>query len=181
MEKTFRIGERSVRIATVMGDITEYDGDAIVNAANNHLWMGSGVAGAIRRKGGPEIEQQAISLGPIEVGDAVVTTGGMLKVHSVIHAAVMGQDLLTSENLIRRATRSALERCREKGLRRVAFPALGTGVGGFPLDQCASIMLEEVASHLKEGGSTLEEVVFYLFGQDAYRAFSDKLKELEIR
>src|SRR5436309_146901 len=123
------------------GDITALDVDAIANAANNHLWMGAGVAGAIKRAGGDVIEQEAVSKGPIEVGDAVATGAGRLRARHVIHGAVMGQDLRTDAGLIERTTRRCLEVADELGCESVALPAFGTGVGGFPVDECALVMV----------------------------------------
>src|SRR6266508_6613646 len=130
-----------VKLEVVEGDITALEIDAIANAANNHLWMGAGVAGAIKRAGGEEIEREAVAKGPIEVGDAVATGAGHLQARWVIHAAVMGQDLVTGADAIRRATRRTLEVSDELGAESVALPAFGTGVGGFPLDECAGIMV----------------------------------------
>lgn len=162
------------RIRLVQGDITALPVDAIVNAANDQLWMGAGVAGAIKRAGGEEIEREAVAQGPIAVGEAVVTGAGKLKAKHVVHAAVMGQDLRTDAERIRRATASALGRAEELGLRSIALPALGTGVGGFPLDECARLMIGEVERHVR-AGSGLEEVVFALRGDDAFVAFRDVL------
>lgn len=160
-----------VQITITQGDITESDCDAIVNAANNHLWMGAGVAGAIKRKGGPEIEVEAISKGPIPVGEAVATGAGRLRARYVIHAAAMGQDLQTDADKIRQATVSALRVAEELGIRSVAFPALGTGVGGFPVAECARLMLDVVRRHQ---GPHVQSVTFVLYGPDAYRAFSEQ-------
>lgn len=156
------------------GDITESAADAIVNAANNHLWMGAGVAGAIKRKGGKTIEDEAVALGPIAVGQAVATEAGKLKCRNVIHAAAMGQDLVTDENKIRAATRNSLLRAEELGLGSVDFPALGTGVGGFPMESAAKIMIDEARRFLAQSDS-VETVGFVLFDQAAYEVF---LKEL---
>jgi O-acetyl-ADP-ribose deacetylase (regulator of RNase III) len=154
------------------GDITRLEVEAIVNAANNQLWMGGGVAGAIKRQGGREIEDEAVAKGPIPIGEAAVTGAGKLRAKYVIHAAVMGMDFGTDAGKIRSATRSAMKRAQELGIKSLAFPALGTGVGGFPLDECARIMVEEVQKHLYPG---LEEVTFALFGEEAYRAFEEAL------
>lgn len=156
------------------GDICERKVDAIVNAANNQLWMGGGVAGAIKRRGGAEIEREATAQGPIPIGEAVVSTAGRLDAAHVIHAAVMGPDLLTNADYIRRATLSALARAKELRLRTIAFPALGTGVGGFPLPECARIMLDALKLHAKSE-TTLESVEFVLFGRPAYDAFAAAL------
>lgn len=154
------------------GDIARCNVDAVVNAANNHLWMGAGVAGAIKRVGGQAIEDEAMRLGPIAVGDVAVTGGGSLPARHVIHAAVMGQDLIPTSDSIRQCTRRTLEVADELRLRSVAFPALGTGVGGFSLDRCAAIMGAEVRGFRARH---LELVVFVLFGNTAFEAFSAAL------
>ncbi|MBD3233420.1 MAG: Appr-1-p processing protein [candidate division Zixibacteria bacterium] len=159
------------------GDITQSNCDAIVNAANNHLWMGSGVAGAIKSRGGRAIEDEAISLAPIEVGDAAVTNAGKLEAKYVIHGAVMGQDLKTDEANIRRTTISCLTRAVELMVDSVAFPAFGTGVGGFPVGDCAKIMLGEVVDYLRENGQP-QKVEFVLFGEESYGEFVLQLKAL---
>ncbi|WP_456409476.1 macro domain-containing protein [Oceanithermus sp.] len=124
------------------GDITTFEGDAIVNAANDQLILGSGVAGAIRRKGGPEIQEECDRHGPIRVGEAAVTGAGRLPVRYVVHAAVLGAEP-ASYDTVRRATRSALAKARELGIRTVAFPLLGTGVGGLDAHEVARIMIDE--------------------------------------
>jgi O-acetyl-ADP-ribose deacetylase (regulator of RNase III) len=159
-----------MEILLVRGDIAQQDADAIVNAANNRLWMGAGVAGAIKRAGGVEIEREAVAKGPVPIGEAVVTGAGRLKARHVIHAAVMGQDLRTDAHKIRQATQNSLRRADELGLKSIAFPALGTGVGGFSLEECARIMLDVVRSH-SAAGSSLERVVFVLYDEPAYQAF----------
>lgn len=156
------------------GDITAVETDAIVNAANSGLWMGAGVAGAIKRAGGQEIEDEAVRQGPIAVGEAVATGGGKLKAKLVIHAAVMGTDLLTDAEKIRSATKNSLLRAEELALKNVAFPALGTGVGGFSYSEAAEIMIDTVSDHLA-GESHLEEVRFVLYTDEAYRAFDEEL------
>lgn len=158
-------------IRVTKGDITELSVDAIVNAANNHLWMGAGVAGAIKRKGGASIEEEAVAKGPIDVGEAVVTGAGMLRAGYVIHAAAMGQDLSTDAEKVRAATRNALLRAEELGLKSMAFPALGTGVGGLGPDAASKVMVCEVRRHFARG-STLEDVTFALFGDEVFSAFS---------
>jgi O-acetyl-ADP-ribose deacetylase (regulator of RNase III) len=157
-----------MEIILTRGDIAQQDAEAIVNAANNRLWMGAGVAGAIKRAGGREIEQEAVAKGPIPIGEAVATGGGRLKARYVIHAAVMGRDLRTDADKVRQATQSSLQRADELALKSIAFPALGTGVGGFPLEECARIMLDVVRRH---SGSSLERVVFVLYDEPAYQAF----------
>lgn len=153
------------------GDITECDDDAIVNAANNALWMGSGVAGAIKAKGGIEIEKEAMGKGPVAPGSAVETGAGRLKAHHVIHAAVMGQDLGTNEGLIRAAVRNSLALADRLGMDSIVFPALGTGVGRFPVDKCAEIMFDEVIKFDKAGPGHLKKVKFALYSKKAYDDF----------
>jgi O-acetyl-ADP-ribose deacetylase (regulator of RNase III) len=161
-----------VKLEVVDGDITALDVDAIANAANNALWMGAGVAGAIKGAGGEEIEREAVAKGPIEVGDAVATNAGRLKAQWVVHGAVMGQDLRTNADLVRRTTRRCLEVADELGARSLALPAFGTGVGRFPLAECAEIMVAEASAFQPE---TLERVVFAVFGKEARDAFETAL------
>jgi O-acetyl-ADP-ribose deacetylase len=144
----------------------------VANAANDRLWMGAGVAGALKRAGGDEIEREAMALGPIPLGAAVTTTAGRLPARWVIHGAVMGQDLRTDADLVRRTTRSCLELADELGCNSLALPAFGTGVGGFPLDECARIMVAEARSFEP---LALEGVIFAVFGGEAYEAFSSAL------
>jgi O-acetyl-ADP-ribose deacetylase len=162
-------------IEVVAGDIVLQESAAVVNAANNHLWMGGGVAGAIKRAGGAVIETEAISKGPVEVGDAVVTGAGSLKARYVIHAAVMGQDLHTDETKIRIATRSALKAAEKMGIESVSFPALGTGIGAFSIHHCARIMIEEAVAFLA-GKTGVKLVRFVLFDTEGEKAFADELK-----
>ncbi len=152
------------------GDIAAETTDAIVNAANNAFWMGSGVAGALKARGGAAIEAEAMAQGPVEPGMCVVTAAGRLGARRVIHAAVMGQTLRTSATLIEQATRNALRIAEAERLASVAFPAFGTGVGGFPLDECARIMLGAIRAHAATARS-VRLVRLVLFGQPAYRAF----------
>ncbi|MBI2861767.1 MAG: macro domain-containing protein [Chloroflexi bacterium] len=164
-------------ITLQQGDIADVDTEAVVNAANNRLVMGAGVAGAIKRRGGQEIEDEAVRKGPIPIGEAAATGAGKLKARYVIHAAVMGMDFRTDGEKIGAATRNSLLRAEELGVKSVAFPALGTGVGGFPYAECARIMLDEVRAHLAQHpASSLREVRFVLYGADAYRAFSEALR-----
>jgi O-acetyl-ADP-ribose deacetylase len=162
-----------LRLEVVEGNITALDVDAIGNAANNALWMGAGVAGAIKRSGGEEIEREAVAQGPIEVGDAVATGGGRLRAKHVIHGAVMGQDLRTSAELVERTTTRCLEVADELGAGSLALPAFGTGVGGFPLDECARIMVAAVRRYEPR---KLQRVVFAVFGDEARRAFDEALE-----
>jgi len=161
---------KGLQVEVVAGDITEAATDAIANAANNHLWMGSGVAGAIKRRGGEAIEREAVRQGPIALGSAIATGAGALPHRYVIHGAVMGQDLKTNAELIARTTRSCLDLAAELGLRSLALPAFGTGVGGFPLAEAARVMLEAVEAFAGARGP-VERVVLVLFGAEAQDAF----------
>jgi O-acetyl-ADP-ribose deacetylase (regulator of RNase III) len=160
------------------GDLTLVDADAIVNAANTRLVLGSGVAGAIRERGGPSIQRECDEIGPVGLGAAAITGGGDLAARHVVHAAVMEPGGSATEASIRAATRSALELARDRGLRSIAFPALGTGVGGFSLQRCAEVMLAEATAHLESGGS-IEEIRFVLFGEPAYRVF-EQVRDSEL-
>lgn len=164
-----------VKIEVCQGDIAQLEIDAVVNAANNRLWMGGGVAGALKRVGGREIETEAVSKGPIPVGEAVVTGAGELKAKYVIHAAVMGQDLKTDAEKIRMATKNSLLRGDELGIKGIALPALGTGVGGYSLNECARIMIGEVRQY-SAGKTQLARVVFVLYDEPAYQAFRQGLE-----
>jgi O-acetyl-ADP-ribose deacetylase (regulator of RNase III) len=170
--------EISEKIVIHQGDITEMETDAIVNAANNDLVLGGGVAGAIRKKGGDEIQRECDDIGSIPVGYAAITTGGKLKAKYVIHAASMRLGGGTTAEDLRRATAHSLRIAAERGLKTIAFPAVGTGVAGFPLDQCAEIMLREAANHL-QGGSPLEAIHFVLFDEDARAAFERTWKRIQ--
>lgn len=164
-----------IKIELFQGDITCLELDALVNAANNHLWMGAGVAGAIKRAGGSQIEAEAVSKGPIAIGEAVVTGAGNLKAKYAIHAAVMGPDLTTDADKIRQATGNSLLRATELDIENIAFPALGTGVGGFPVAECARIMIDEVLEY-PSGKTGLKKVVFALFDEGSYWAFQQELE-----
>jgi O-acetyl-ADP-ribose deacetylase (regulator of RNase III) len=148
------------RILVKQGDITSYRGDAIVNAANNRLKLGAGVAGAIRNAGGPSIQEECDRHGPIKVGEAAITGAGRLPVKFVIHAAAMGDEPV-SERSIREATLAALRLAARHGVKKIAFPILGSGVGGFDFRKAAQIMLEAVRSAPET--QELEEIVFYGF------------------
>lgn len=158
------------RITLCEGDITQQTVDAIVNAANTALVLGSGVAGAIREKGGPAIQAECDALGGVPLGGAAVTSAGQLPARHVIHAAVMQPGGAASEDSIRRSARRSLELAAELGCRSVALPALGAGVGGFPAQRCAELLFEEARAHLR-GPSSLEEIRFVLFGEPMYRVF----------
>jgi O-acetyl-ADP-ribose deacetylase (regulator of RNase III) len=158
------------RITLVEGDITEQEVDAIVNAANSALVLGSGVAGAIRARGGPTLQQECDAHGPIEVGDAAVTGAGALRARFVIHAAGMPPGGSASEDSVRSSLRRSFALARERGCETVACPAIGAGVGGLSLQRCAEISLEEARAQLA-GPDALSEIRFVLFGEPAYRVF----------
>ena len=165
-------------IVLYLGDITDLSTDAIVNAANNHLVMGSGVAGAIKKKGGQIIEDEAVRKGPIPIGEAVWTTGGKLKAKYVIHAAGMGQDLRTNAAYVKNSTLNSLKRADELKLTSIAFPAIGTGVGGFPTDECAKIMLDVVRNFVPQV-ENIKAVIFALFNKGSYDVFEKELEKIE--
>lgn len=162
------------KISLRHGDLTDAEVDAVVNAANTQLQLGAGVAGAIRRKGGPTIQRECDALGPVSLGEAAITGGGQLKARYVIHAASMQLGGLTSEGSLRDSTINSLKRAEEKRLTSIAFPAIGTGIAGFPLSRCAHVMLEEVQKHLN-GPTTLQHVLFVLFDAPALTAFQQAL------
>ncbi len=177
----YQIGDNKI-ITIMQGDITEIKADALVNAANNHLWMGGGVAGAIKRKGGKIIETEAMRNGPIPIGEAVITTAGNLKAKFVIHAAGMGTDLRTDETKIQNATLNALKRAHEVRIGSVAFPSIGTGVGGFPITKAARIMINTTLDFFKNIKETeLKEIIFVLFDSNTFDAFSEELKSINIK
>jgi O-acetyl-ADP-ribose deacetylase (regulator of RNase III) len=181
-----------MKISVRRGDITDQpDVDAIVNAANTELWLGSGVAGAIRARGGPAVEREAVAQAPISLGQAVKTTAGNLPNRFVIHAAAMGyreedrarakrEGSLSSGEIIREAVASSLALADGAKCRSIAFPALATGVGGFPVGECAQVMMaaakDYAASHRESG---IEEVVFVLFSAADYEAFERELRSVE--
>jgi O-acetyl-ADP-ribose deacetylase len=158
------------KVTLRQGDLTEAVVDAIVNAANNDLELGGGVAGAIRRKGGPAIQAECDRIGAIAIGEAAISTGGKLKARHVIHAASMRLGSTTSEPSLRESTRNSLKRADEAKLESIAFPAIGTGIAGFPMDRCAQIMLEEVRAHLS-GATSLQRIEFVLFDRPALEIF----------
>ena len=162
-----------MQLEVLQGDIAAVEVDAVANAANDHLWMGAGVAGALKRAGGEEIERDAMAKGPIAVGTAVATSAGRLAARYVVHGAVMGQDLRTSAELVERTTRACIALADELGCRSLALPAFGTGVGGFPVEECARLMVNVARAFEPR---SLERVVFAVFGDEAYAAFAAATK-----
>jgi O-acetyl-ADP-ribose deacetylase (regulator of RNase III) len=157
------------------GDICDLEVDAIVNAASTSLWMSTGVGGALKRRGGDGIEFEAVRQGPAAVGSAVVTGGGLLACRHVIHAVSLGTDRRTSASAIEAAARSAIRAADGLGCESVAFPALGTGVGGFPLDEAARVLVATCRDELP-GCRSLTTVILALKGAATYRAFQVALQ-----
>jgi O-acetyl-ADP-ribose deacetylase (regulator of RNase III) len=166
-----------LRLEIADGDISLQTTDAVVNAANNAFWMGSGVAGALKARGGQAIETEAMAQGPVEPGECVVTSGGRLAARYVIHAALMGQELRTSAPLIERATRNSLALAETRRIESIAFPAFGTGVGGFAIEPCARVMIAAFRAHAATAGS-LRLIRLVLFGLPAYRVAAEVAGEL---
>jgi O-acetyl-ADP-ribose deacetylase len=166
------------RIHLSIGDLTESNADAIVNAANNDLILGGGVAGAIRRKGGEKIQRECGAIGSIPIGGAAITSGGNLKARHVIHAASMQLGGSATANALRSSTALSLRIASEKKLSSIAFPAIGTGIAGFPLRECAEIMLRETAKHLN-GATSLQRVDFILFDAPALKVFQEVFHAME--
>src|SRR5215469_14251876 len=165
------------KIEFLEGDLTEMDVDAIVNAANNDLKLGGGVAGAIRRKGGDSIQRECDDVGTIPVGGAAITSAGKLRARHVIHAASMQLGGATTAHALRSSTAHSLRIAAENGLLTIAFPAVGTGIAGFPLPDCARIMLREAVEHLKHPTS-LEKIYFVLFDAAALQEFEKAWAEV---
>jgi O-acetyl-ADP-ribose deacetylase (regulator of RNase III) len=159
------------KLEVIAGDVTKLELDAIANAANTQLMHGGGVAGAISRAGGPAVQRESDERAPIALGEAVETTAGDMPARWVIHAATMELGGPTSAEIIERATRSTLDRAEQLGCRSLALVAFGTGVGGFPLDEAARLMVGAAREH--DGG--LELIVFAVHGDEAERAFRDAL------
>jgi len=170
-----KIGKTSLEL--VQGDITDMDCDAIVNAANIDLVLGGGVAGAIRRKGGPTIQEECSKIGRIKVGETVITTGGNLKAKYVIHAVGPRFGEENEDNKLASATLNSLKLADRHGLRSVALPAIGTGIFGFPVDRSASIMLSTTISYLRRR-TGMERVVFCLYNPNTFEVFRRKLDDL---
>ena len=171
-----RIGK--AELALVEGDITESDADAIVNAANSALQLGGGVAGAIRRKGGPAIQAECDRIGGTPVGTAAITTGGKLRARRVIHAVGPRMGEGDEERKLASAVRSSLELAEKHGLRTIVFPAISTGIFGYPIEDAARVMLGAATGHLR-GGSALETVTFCLFDRQAFEAFERALRAID--
>jgi O-acetyl-ADP-ribose deacetylase (regulator of RNase III) len=163
------------QLELIEGDITTLDVDAIVNAANEHLQLGGGVAGAIRQKGGPSIQEECNRIGGTPVGTAVMTGAGNLKARQVIHAVGPRWGEGDEDKKLASAVRAALALADRRGMRSIALPALSTGIFGFPLERAARILLTEVHRYL-QGGTKLERVVICLFGSEAFKVFKQELR-----
>jgi O-acetyl-ADP-ribose deacetylase (regulator of RNase III) len=157
------------------GDITEMDTEAIVNAANAQLVLGGGVAGAIRRKGGPSIQEQCNEIGGTFVGGAVITDAGNLKAKYVIHAVGPRMGEGNEDEKLKNATLNSLKLADEKGIKNLTFPAISTGIFGFPIQRCAEIMLGTVTEYLK-GKTKIEKACFCLYDENSYDIFEKQLK-----
>ncbi len=171
-----QINNKTLELAE--GDITELHTDAIVNAANASLILGAGVAGAIRTKGGPAIQEECNEIGGCAVGGAVITSGGNLKARFVIHAVGPRKGEGDEEEKLKNATLNSLKVANDNGLKSIGFPAISTGVFGFPIERCTEIMLSNTIDYLqKETG--LEKVVFCLYGQEAFDVFRKVLTKMQ--
>ncbi|RLF18471.1 MAG: O-acetyl-ADP-ribose deacetylase [Thermoprotei archaeon] len=177
VEVLFAVDINGRRLKLAKGDITDLEVDAIVNAANERLKLGGGVAGAIRRRGGPSIQEECDRIGYCPVGGAVVTGAGRLKAKYVIHAVGPRYGEGDEDNKLRSATLNSLKRADERGVKSIAFPAISTGIFGFPKDRCADIMLNTIINYLK-GETGVEEVVVCLYDDETYRIFEEKLKAI---
>jgi O-acetyl-ADP-ribose deacetylase (regulator of RNase III) len=176
MQKEMVVGKTILELTK--GDITDLNVDAIVNAANSLLQLGGGVAGAIRRRGGARIQEECDRIGRTEVGGAVITAGGNLKARYVIHAVGPRSGEGDEDRKLRNATLNSLRLADERGLKSIAFPAISTGIFGFPLDRCARIMLSASVEYLK-GATGLDRLIFCLYDDGAFQAFARELERLK--
>lgn len=173
-----KINNTTLKLA--IGDITELDTEAIVNAANASLYLGGGVAGAIKRKGGPRIQEECNKIGGTHVGGAVITTGGNLKAKHVIHAVGPRHGEEHEDEKLKEATLNSLILADRHNLKSVAFPAISTGIFGFPKDRCATIMLATTIAYL-EGPTRLERVMYCLYDRSTLQIFEQTLEPLILR
>src|SRR6185503_16456577 len=164
------------QLRMIRGDITTVDADAIVNSANNDLVMGGGVSGAIRRVAGQQVQDECHKIGTVPLGTAVVTSGGLLKAQCIIHAAVNPLGMWADAKSVRNAVKATLKKADEKKIKRLAFPALGTGAGALAVERCADILIEEVMKHCEPDQTSLEEVMFVLYDEKPFAIFEEKFK-----
>ena len=165
------------RIVIIAGDLVEQEVDAIVNAANNDLVLGGGVASAIRSRGGPSIQQECDAHGPVRVGEAAVTGAGELPARNVIHAASMALGGATTEESLESSMDHAFRLAQQLGVKTIGIPAVGTGIAGFPIDECAMVMARSLTRALANGWEP-DEVRFVLFGDGARRAFQASFQDV---
>ena len=158
------------RVVILTGDIVEQEVDAIVSAANNELVLGAGVAGAIRRAGGPSIQDECDAHGAVRVGEAAITGAGRLRARFVVHAASMSLGTRTTRESLRSSMDDAFRLARQHDVRTMAVPAVGTGIAGFPIDECARVMAEALHGALRDGWQATE-IRFVLFSEDTKRPF----------
>jgi O-acetyl-ADP-ribose deacetylase (regulator of RNase III) len=163
------------QVVIIGGDLVEQEVDAIVNAANNDLLLGGGVAGAIRNRGGAAIQRECDAHGPVHVGEAAITGGGELRARHVIHAASMQLGGRTTAESLRSSMDHVFRLAREHGVRTIAVPAVGTGIAGFPMDECARVMADCVDRALARGWQP-EEIRFVLYGDAARNAFEEAFR-----
>jgi len=168
---------KNAAIKLKKGDITESETDAIVNAANSSLILGGGVAGAIRKKGGPTIQAECDKLGGTPVGTAVITTGGNLKAKHVIHAVGPRMGEGNEDNKLKNATLNSLKLIDKRNLKSIAFPAISTGIFGYPIERCAKNMISAVKNYLETQSTKIEKVIFVLFTESDYNVFQNELKK----
>jgi len=162
-------------ISLAQGDITEIETDVIVNAANTNLILGGGVAGAIKAKGGPTIQEECNKIGGTYVGGAVITNGGKLKTKHIIHAVGPRMGEGNEDEKLKNATLNSLKLMDENKLKTIAFPAVSTGIFGYPIDRCAKIMISATKEYL-QGNTQIEKVIFCLFTSSDYEIFEKELK-----
>lgn len=165
------------RIHILKGDLTAMNVDAIVNAANNDLVLGGGLAAAIRKKGGPDIQKECNKHGAVSIGEAAITGGGKLKAHYVIHAASMSFSVTTTDKSLRDSTLNSLKRAEEMHLQSIAFPAIGTGIAGFPVQRCADIMLDIFITY-KKRNSSIKDIYMVLYDDETCRVFLKTYRKL---
>jgi O-acetyl-ADP-ribose deacetylase (regulator of RNase III) len=166
----------SIEMKMVRGDLTTQQVDAIVNSVNNDLVLGGGVSGAISRVAGPAVQEECHRIGTVPLGTAVVTPAGNLAAQWIIHAAVNPLGLWADAKSVRSAVKNVLKKAQELGAKKIAFPAVGTGAGGFPVERCADILIEEVIKH-GESATSLEEVLFVLYDEKPFAIFEERFKE----
>lgn len=175
--KEKKTGQTFIRL--LQGDITNCEVDAIVNAANGQLKMEKGLAKTVLQVGGNSIIEEVAQYAPIETGEAIVTTGGNLKAPYIIHVAGVDLNFKTNEGILKKAVKNILKRSFERNFKSIAIPAIGTGVGGFPIDECAEIMLQAIIQETSNSQLELERVIFALHDQKGYKAFESALEKID--